>query len=163
MKPTVLPWRDVRAKLVETLPRRGARANDRHADRGAIDGLEHWREIGFEIDLVQHDDGLGAAVPHGATVALEPPLVEVAVRGRHDEEHVDVDGDDLRLGERSGGAAQQRRAALEHVLNRRAIRAVDDGDPIADDGTLELRQRSEQLARSDRRAARGIPRDETML
>ena len=89
-------------------------------------------------------------------VALEPSLVEVAVHGRHDEEHVDVDGDDLRLGERAGGAPQQRRASLEHVLNRRAIDAVDDRDPIADDRTLELTERApatRPLEIAERRAA----------
>ena len=50
------------------------------------------------------------------------------------------------FGERAGGASQQRRAPLEDVLDRCAIRTVNDGDPIADDGTLDFRQRAEQLA-----------------
>ena len=54
---------DVGAQLVEPLPRRRARAHHGHADRRAADGFEHRREIGVEVDLVEHDDGLGAAVP----------------------------------------------------------------------------------------------------
>ncbi len=103
-----------------------------------LDGFEHRREVRVEIDFVEHDDGLGAAVPHGRDVTLEAPLVELAIDGRDDEEHVDVDADDLRLRERAGGAAQQRGAPLEHVLDRRAIGAVDDGHPVADDGALDL-------------------------
>src|SRR6185503_8879969 len=51
--------------------------------------------------------------------------------------------------------ADQRRAPLEDVLNRRAIRAVDDGDPVADDGPLGLRQRAAQRTAqvAERRAA----------
>ena len=82
----------------------------------------------------------GAAVPYGRDVALEPPLIEVAVDSRHDEEHVDVGSDDLRLGERARGAADQCRAALKDALNRRAIRAVDDGDPVANDGPFGFRE-----------------------
>ena len=146
---------DVGAQLVDAIAGRGARAHDRHADRGALDRLEQRRQIRLRVDLVQHDDGLGAAVPDGRDVALEPALVELAVHGRNDEEHVDVGGDDLRLGERTRRAPHQRRAPLEHVLNRRAILAVDDGDPIADDWPLDLRVRPQQLAAqvAERRAA----------
>ena len=81
-------------------------------------------------------------------------LVEVAVHGRDDEEHVDVDGDHLRFARGACGAPQQSGAPLEHVLDRRAVRAVDDGDPVADDGPLELARATRAACRSSPRAAR---------
>ncbi len=158
MKPTVLPGADVRAELVEARAGRRARAHDGHADRGALDRLEQRREIGVEIDLVEHDDGLRAAVPDRRHVALEAALVEVAVRGRDDEEHVDVHRDDLRLALRAGRAPHERGTPIAHVLNRRAVGAVDNRDPVADDGTRDLVARLHQSPAQDRRAARGNPR-----
>ena len=155
MKPTVRPVRMCCAQIVEADSSRRARAHHRHADRRALDRLEQRPEVGIEIDFVQHDDGLCAAVPDRRHVALEAALVEVAIRGRDDEEHVDVRRDDLRLAFRAGRAPDERRTPIEHVLNRRAIDAVDDRDPVADDRAAELVERLHQAAAEirERRAA----------
>ena len=149
--------RAARRRLRPTLRSRARRA--RRSRRDSIASSSGARSASRST-LLSTIDGLGAAAPDGRHETLEPALVEVAVDGRHDEEHVDVDGDDLRLVERAGGAPQQRRAPLEHVLNRRAVRAVDDGDPIADDGPLELVERRRATCRSESPSgARHPPRE----
>jgi len=129
---------DVRAQLVEPFARHGAHAHEGDVDRRAADRFEQRREIRIEVPLCSARPPAWRRVPDRAHVALEPPLVEVAVHGRHDEEHVDVHRDELafRLGAR--GATDQRGSPVEDVLDRRAVGTVDDRDPVADDRALEF-------------------------
>ena len=52
-------------------------------------------DIVGEVGLVEDDDRLGARAPGQGQVALEPARVEVGVERGHDEQQVDVRGEDL--------------------------------------------------------------------
>ena len=163
MKPTVRPGRMCSRRSSRPDASRRARADHRHADRRALDRLEQRPEVGVEIDFVQHDDGLCAAVPDRRHVALEAALVEVAIRGGDDEEHVDVRRNHLRLAFRAGRAPDERGTPIAHVLNRRAVDAVDDRDPVADDRAAELVERLHQAAAEIRKRSAATRDVETAL
>ena len=90
-----------------------------------------------EIDLVEHDDRVGAALPDGGQVALDPPRIEIAV-GRGDEaEDVDVGRDHLRGGVRVRRAADHGRPPPQDMMDDGALGVVGHGNPITDGRAID--------------------------
>ena len=88
------------------------------------------------IGLVEDHHGSGAAFVGEQQVALEPARVVVAVEAHHQEDGVDVGGDDLFFGELAGDLAGKLAAPRQDGLDRRGGLAGrrPDRDPVTDCG-----------------------------
>ena len=103
----------------------------RHAERdrlGLRDGLPH---VLGEVRLRQEDERVGAAVPRGGEIALEPTRLEVAPAVGDEEDGVDIGGDHLLLGQ-PRLLARETRPARQDCANDAAVLARDgvEGDPV---------------------------------
>ena len=132
------PGREVRADELEAV---AGDARDRvhgDAERDRLD-LEHAQlELGAEVGLRQDDHGLGAALPGGREVALEPPHVEVLVQRHEQEDGVDVRREHLLLRGGQRDLARERRPARQDGVDRRRslVGSGGDGHPVADGGQV---------------------------
>jgi hypothetical protein len=102
------------------------------------DGLRFGDRLGGivrEIRLGQHDHRVGAAVPRGGQVALEPPRLEVAHAVGDEEDGVDVRRDDLLLCE-PRFLAREARSPRQDGTDDRPILPGDQlrGHPVSGDG-----------------------------
>jgi hypothetical protein len=94
-----------------------------------MDGHAHGHRLGFEqatvgilaaVELVEHDDGPGAAVPGGGEVALDAARVEVAVQPGDEEDGVDVGRHHLLVGALAGHLARELGSAGEDGVDQGA-------------------------------------------
>ena len=107
---------------------------DGNADGDAL-RLDELPGVVAHVELREHDDGVGAAVPRGSEVALEAPRVEVLVETVHEQDGVDVRDEDVLLGLQPGRLARDLRAPWQKRLDREAVAGrVADDDPVADRG-----------------------------
>lgn len=121
--------------------------------------MERARGLVFvhQVDLVDHDHRLRAAIPDRGEIALEASRVEIAVGGRDQKEDIDVGGHHLGVRRLAGGAANQRAAAVEEQMDARVVVVVADRDPVARGrarrGVVGMTQPAGELAEA--RAAAG--------
>ena len=111
--------------------RRGA------AQRGAHLGHVRGR-VRHEVGLGQHDHRLGRRVGGEREHALDAAEVELAGERGHDDDEVDVGGEDLRLAA-VARRAHERGRALAHGVDRARLGVA--GDPVADRGQVGGRPR----------------------
>ena len=138
---TVRPRPQVGLEPLAPEPGHGAGDLDGHADGDLGDALEDGLEVRPQVRLAEHDDGLRAARPGRAEVALQAAHVEVAGQGLDDEDGVDVGGHDLRVDAALGGGAHEggapRQDRLDGHRRVRAARWLDaSDDPVADGGAV---------------------------
>ena len=110
-------------------------------DRGGagdrLDPGHRSTDVIGEIGLVENDDRLGARTPGQAEIALEPARVQVMVERGHDEQEVDVGGEDLLVGRPVARCpADDCRAPGEETLDQplTGVAGRLEHDPVADDG-----------------------------
>ena len=107
---------------------------DGNADGDAL-RLDELPQVVAHVELREHDDGVGAAVPCGSEVALETPRVEVLVEPVDEENGVDVRDEDVLLGLQPRRLARDLRAPWQKRLDRETVAGrVADDDPVADRG-----------------------------
>ena len=116
------------------------------ADRDRVHGDAQSRDVrgdgiwvGYQIGLRNEQHRARTALPGKGEVALEESCVEIGDRG-HDEDDVDVRGDDLLAGDIGprvvGGTARKPRPAREYGADGRGGFPGLQRDPVADDGQL---------------------------
>ncbi len=128
------PRREPWGQPVEAIAVRSAERDDRSAG-GDRDGLGFGGGgVGMQIGLVEHDNRLGSAIPGQGQVAFDAAQVVIAIQGSEQEHGVEVGGDDLLFGQRSGGTPGKLRAPGQHGMDVRAAFAGPeaDDDPITD-------------------------------
>ena len=126
----------VRLDGVEPLARDVRDREDGDADRGAL-GREHQsRDIRAEVGLRQDDDRLGAALPGGRQIPLEPAQAEVIVEAAEQEDQIDVGSENLVDRVAIGGLAGDRTSPPEDGVDPgpAVIRPATQADPVADRG-----------------------------
>ena len=125
---------------------------DRHARGQRGDLGDERRRIVDEIRLVEDDDRRGAAFPRGHQIALDAARIEIVIEAGHQEDDVDVGGDDLLLGGIAGGAAREARRARQ-----------DGADPrvAASPGAASTATQSPTAGKSARPAASCRSRPDT--
>ena len=91
------------------------------------------RHVVDEIGFAQEHLRCGATVFGQHQIALQPPRIVVAVEAHHDEDDVDIGGDDLLLGELAGGLAREVRPAWQDRFDggRALAGPRADGNPVA--------------------------------
>ena len=118
-------------------PRAGDDRDGQHrrAERDALRLGDGGVGIGGEVGLGQHHHRLGAALPGGGQVALQPPGVEVGVQRGDQQRHVDVGGHHLLVRDRVGGLADEGGAPRQHGVDGRGAFVGPRGQrhPVADD------------------------------
>ena len=87
-----------------------------------------------KVRLVQHDDRRRARLPHHGEVSLEPARAEILGERGHQENRVDVRGDDLSLRGRAGRLARDDATAIEAAVNdgRPGVGFDRNASPIPD-------------------------------
>jgi len=114
-----------------------------------------------QVGLRENDDRLGAALPGGREVALEPPPVRAAVERIDDEDDVHVRSEHLLAAATPGRLSDEGGPALEHGANRGPAAVEIDHDPVPDGGEVGLadgvavqpaRRLGANLARGDEHA-----------
>jgi hypothetical protein len=115
---------------------RRARVDDVHR-RVAGDGrdLGHLaREVGREIRLRQDHDGRGSALARHEQIPFEPARAEIGVEPHDHEDHVDVGGHHLLVGDLTGHLPREAAPPRQHrhdvAVSGLATLAHDD--PVAD-------------------------------
>ena len=96
------------------------------------------RQIRTQVGLrQQHHGGRTALSPH-QQIALEPADAEVVVERHHGEDHVNVGGDDLLIGDVAGHPPRKAAPSREHGDDGAAVfvRLFAEDDPIANDRQL---------------------------
>ena len=128
------------AQRVDADPGEGADLDVGTASATAAMALDQGSEVIDEIDLVEHDDRVGPALPDGGQVALDPTRIEIAV-GRGDEaEHVDIGRDHLRGGFCVRRAADHSRPPPQDMMDDGALGIVGHGNPVADGRAIDTRE-----------------------
>jgi len=129
---------DYLAEFGEAVAAESAGEKNANAEAGGL-GVGEKRSGGVAgVGFVQNEDGMGAAFPGEAEIALEAARVEFAVERADEQERVDVGGDDLLFGFFAGGFARELGAAGEYAMNDGAIFAGANlrEEPIADGGEV---------------------------
>ena len=83
-------------------------------------GGQRGLDVVAEVGLGEHDDRLGARVPHCRQIALEAAEIEIAVEAGDEEDDVDVRSEHLLLGREQGGFPGDRRPAWKDRVDDRA-------------------------------------------
>src|SRR5207302_10012687 len=84
--------------------------------------------------LRQYDHRLGAAIPGGRDVALQPAQAEVVVEAGEQEGGVDVRGEDLLVRAEAGTLADERAPPRQDRRDRGSLFRARNCDPVADGG-----------------------------
>ena len=116
------------------LARDVAHREDGDADRDAL-RLDELARVVADVELREHDHGIGAAVPGSGEVALETARVEVLVEPGDEDDRVDVRDEDVLLRLQPRRLARDLRASWQERLDREPVAGgVADDDPVADRG-----------------------------
>ena len=163
------------AQLVEPAVASSAGHEHGHAEGDLLQLPSPRLGVVDEVALGEQDDRVGAAVEGQHELALEAALVRRHGEGVAEEDDVDVGGE--RVGDRprpfERRPADERRAALEHVLDALAVGRrhdpVADGDvgtdvadpvrarPPSSEGSSVLQPRSMRQTRAGAPGARALP------
>ena len=103
-----------RLESLEPTPRLGAQGHDAGRGGQRLHLGDSGGHVRAQVGLREDEHRLRAAVPGQHQRPLQPPQVEVAVEARHQEQGVDVGGEDLLVRRLSGRLPRQPAAPRQH-------------------------------------------------